>query len=75
MVKIACPKPPEIQKIKLLEINWILAVDINGNQVIGLTLNDYKNLGLNMQKILANVRNKNAIIRYYETCNSDLSKI
>jgi len=46
-------------------------LDYKGGIWVGLTPKHYENLSLNMQSILKNLRQKNAIISYYKECIED----
>ncbi len=66
-----CNPPVKADPIVMLEVDPTPIVGEKGVYWVGISAMHYENLSINLQRILANLRQKNAMIYYYERCISE----
>ena len=70
-----CVTPPKTSKIFLEDLIYVVVTDEYGIIYVATTPRDYEKLSKNMSKIIQNMKEKNAIIEYYEKCNADKEEV
>lgn len=66
-----CSTPPKADKIVMRNVDFKIIQDEFGIYWIGITPRFYENLSVNMKEITQHIKQKNAIIKYYESCHAD----
>ena len=69
-----CSKPPKADKIVMRNVDFKVIKDEFGIYWIGVTPKFYENLGINMKEITQHIKQKNAIIKYYQSCHKEKPK-
>ncbi len=69
--KIICLTPPENAPLELRVIEWVLATDKNGVNVIALKNGDYDKLSENTAKILDYLIKEDLIANHWQQCTID----
>lgn len=64
-----CSKPPKADKIIMRNVDFKVVKDEHGIYWIAVTPKFYENLSVNMQEITQHIKQKNAVIKYYESCH------
>ena len=70
-----CANPPKADKVIMRTVKFSIIKDEYGIYWIAVTPEGYKNLGINMQEIMQHIKQKNAIIKYYESCHKQESTV
>ena len=70
-----CSNPPKADKIVMRNVDFKVIKDEFGIYWIAVTPKFYENLGINMQEIMQHIKQKNAIIKYYESCHKQESTV
>ena len=65
-----CSEPPKADKIVMRNVDFNVVKDEHGIYWIAVTPRFYENLSVNMQEITQHIKQKNAIIKYYESCHT-----
>lgn len=63
-----CVTPPKSAQIVMRTPTFYVVKDENGVLWVALTPTDYQKLSENTAEILAHIKQKNAVIRYYKGC-------
>ena len=72
---ILCDNPPPNENVSLLPITWVVATEnATGNQVIGLSPEDYENLSKNTEMLKKVLQQKLLKMVYYKNCIKDYNK-
>ena len=69
-----CSNPPKADKIIMRNVDFAVIQDKHGIYWIAVTPKFYENLGINMKEITQHIKQKNAIIKYYESCHKEKPK-
>lgn len=69
-----CQSPPAVDRLKLRDIEWLLAKDELGRNVFGLSADDYSDLSVNTAAIARTLEQRRAQVRYYRLCIAGLDK-
>lgn len=76
--KTICINPPKSTKIFMRKVDPMAVKDDLGVYWVGITPQHYENQSLNIDDMLGGIKQKNAIIEYYQKCiaeNSNDSKV
>lgn len=71
---IICAKPPKADKVLMRNVDFAVIKDELGIYWIAVTPKFYENLAINMKEIKQHIKQKNAIVKYYETCVKEKPK-
>ncbi|MEK0324246.1 MAG: hypothetical protein QQN63_00950 [Nitrosopumilus sp.] len=63
-----CGVPPAIVPLTMLDVEWDVATDVNGEEQFMLTPQQYENLGKNVSEILAKSKQLKAQRNFYVEC-------
>lgn len=74
-IAINCNSAPVADTLSMLEVDPTPIVSTSGEYWVGMSPKHYENLSINMQNILAHIRQKNAIIEYYQRCIDESVKV
>ncbi|MBT8450097.1 MAG: hypothetical protein KJO69_10430 [Gammaproteobacteria bacterium] len=66
-----CVAPPEATSIFLEDVKFSVVIDELGLVWVATTSTGYEKLSKNMQLIIQNMKEKNAIIDYYKECHKE----
>ena len=66
-----CSKPPKADKIIMRNVDFKIVKDEHGIFWIAVTPRFYENLSVNMKEITQHIKQKNAIVKYYESCHDE----
>jgi glycyl-tRNA synthetase (class II) len=66
-----CSKPPKADKIIMRNVDFKIIKDELGIYWIAVTPKFYENLGVNMKEIKQHIKQKNSIVKYYESCHKE----
>ena len=69
--QVRCPAPPELSKVEWREIIWVVATQGDGVKVLGISEAYYINLAKNTQASLRAIKDRNALMQYYQKCIDD----
>ena len=64
-----CSKPPKADKMVMRTVTFNIIADEHGIYWIAVTPKFYENLSVNMKEISQHIKQKNAIVKYYESCH------
>ena len=70
-----CSKPPTADKIVMRNVDFVIIEDKHGIYWIAVTPKFYENLAINMKEITQHIKQKNAIIKYYESCHKEKAPV
>lgn len=65
--RILCPSPPKADRLVMLPVSPEVYLN-EEKEWVRMTMEDYANLGENMQRILSHIKQRRGIIRFYENC-------
>ena len=63
-----CSEPSPANSVVMRSVKFTITQDKHGIYWISLSPRDYENLSKNTSDILAHIKEKNAIIKYYKEC-------
>jgi hypothetical protein len=69
-----CAKPPKADKIIMRNVDFAVIKDELGIYWIAVTPRFYENLSVNMKEIKQHIQQKNAIVKYYQSCHKEKIK-
>lgn len=68
-----CSQPPNADRIITRKVQFKITQDEFGIYWISITPRYYENLSINMEEIIQYIKQKNAIVKYYQQCQHEMS--
>jgi hypothetical protein len=66
--EIVCTDPPKADPVVMRSVEPSIYIDEADNPWVIVSIREYENLSLNFQDVLAHIKQKNSIIKYYRGC-------
>lgn len=74
LVPVYCNDSPKADPVVMREVLPYVVEDKKGEVWVGFSSRHYENMSLNIQDVLNHLRQKNAIVEYYEQCIQNANK-
>ena len=67
-IAVVCPDALKLVAPQWRKVVFLVAVDADGQKVLGMNEQYYKNLAVNTRLALKAIQDRNSIIAYYKAC-------